>query len=191
MVEGHIVEDDGRRCTMTLRPGLRFHDGAPVLARDCVASITPLGRRDAFGQALIAATDELSAPDDRRIVFRLKNPFPLLPDALAKVAPTSAHHAGTPGRDRPLPAGPGDRSAAARSASWRPSASPAPATSMQRNRRTTCRAPRAAGDTAGGKVVHFDRVEWLTIPDAATAAAALQRGEVDWWEQPAIDLVRR
>jgi peptide/nickel transport system substrate-binding protein len=37
--------------------------------------------------------------------------------------------------------------------------------------------------------VHFDRVEWLTIPDGATASAALQRGEVDWWELPAIDLV--
>jgi peptide/nickel transport system substrate-binding protein len=42
---------------------------------------------------------------------------------------------------------------------------------------------------AGGKQVHFDRVEWLTIPDGATASAALQRGEVDWWELPAIDLV--
>jgi peptide/nickel transport system substrate-binding protein len=42
---------------------------------------------------------------------------------------------------------------------------------------------------AGGKTVHFDRVEWSTIPDSATAAAALQRGEIDWWELPAIDLV--
>jgi peptide/nickel transport system substrate-binding protein len=42
---------------------------------------------------------------------------------------------------------------------------------------------------AGGKVVHFDRVEWMTIPDGATAGAALQRGEVDWWELPTIDLV--
>jgi len=42
---------------------------------------------------------------------------------------------------------------------------------------------------SGGKVVHFDRVEWIIQPDPATAAAALQTGEVDWVEQPLIDLV--
>jgi peptide/nickel transport system substrate-binding protein len=39
---------------------------------------------------------------------------------------------------------------------------------------------------AGGKVVNFDRVEWKIMPDPATASAALQRGEVDWWENPPI-----
>ena len=53
-----------------------------VLARDCVASIKRWGARDAFGQALMARTDELSAPDDKTILFRLKQPFALLPDAL-------------------------------------------------------------------------------------------------------------
>jgi peptide/nickel transport system substrate-binding protein len=32
--------------------------------------------------------------------------------------------------------------------------------------------------------VHFDRVEWHIIVDASTAAAALQTGEIDWYEQP-------
>ncbi len=43
--------------------------------------------------------------------------------------------------------------------------------------------------TAGPKVVHFDRVEWHVMPDAATAAAAMQHGEMDWWENPAFDLL--
>ena len=86
MAEGMpLLEEGGRRATITLRTGLKFHDGAPVLARDCVASIKRWATRDAFGQALIAQTEELTAPDDSRIVFRLKKPFPLLPDALAKV----------------------------------------------------------------------------------------------------------
>ena len=38
--------------------------------------------------------------------------------------------------------------------------------------------------TAGPKLAHFDRVEWHIITDAATAAAALQSGEIDWFEQP-------
>ena len=62
-----------------------FHDGTPVLARDCVASIRRWARRDAFGQTLMAVTDELSAADDRTIVFRLRQPFPLLPEALGKI----------------------------------------------------------------------------------------------------------
>ena len=35
---------------------------------------------------------------------------------------------------------------------------------------------------AGGKRMLVDRVEWVIMPDPATAAAALQNGEVDWWE---------
>lgn len=84
MVAGHVIENDGRLWTLTLRDGQTWHDGETVLGRDCVASINRWGKRDAFGQALLAATDELSAPDDKIIRFRLKKPFPLLPDALGK-----------------------------------------------------------------------------------------------------------
>jgi len=51
--------------------------------------------------------------------------------------------------------------------------------------------PRAAGPvgfTAGPKVAHFERVEWLTL-DPFSASAALRRGEIDWWENPSRDLV--
>jgi peptide/nickel transport system substrate-binding protein len=41
---------------------------------------------------------------------------------------------------------------------------------------------------AGGKRISSDRIEWVIIPDQATAAAALQNGEVDWIEQPMPDL---
>src|SRR5271157_6130910 len=88
MAAGHVVEDDGKTWRITLRDGLMFHDGSKVLARDCVASIKRWGARDAFGGTLIAASDEISAPDDKTIVFRLKAPFPLLPDALAKTPPS-------------------------------------------------------------------------------------------------------
>src|SRR5271163_3636025 len=86
MLAGHTIEDDGRTWRLTLRDGLMFHDGQKVLARDCIASIRRWSVRDAFGQALIQRTDELRAVDDRVILFRLKQPFPLLPDALGKTA---------------------------------------------------------------------------------------------------------
>ena len=83
MVEGHQIDEDGLTWTLTLREGLRFHDEEPVLARDIVASIRRFAERIPFAYALMAATEELSAPDDRTVRFRLKRPFPHLPEALA------------------------------------------------------------------------------------------------------------
>src|SRR4051812_17810137 len=88
MAAGAVSEDEGRTWRITLRADLLFHDDTRVLARDCVASIKRWGARDGFGQALLAASDEIDAPDDRTIRFRLKHPFPLLPDALAKTPPS-------------------------------------------------------------------------------------------------------
>ena len=189
MVEGHTTEQGGRMWRLLLRPGLRFHDGTAVLARDCVASIRRWGRRDAFGGTLLAATDELSAPDDRTIQFRLKAPFPFLPEALGKIginmlpimparlAETDPFKAVT----EMVGSGPfrfladervvGARVAYARFEGYRP------------------REDGVADWTAGPKVAHFDRVQWTVVPDAATAAAAMQRGEADWWEQPVFDLL--
>ena len=57
--------------------------------------------------------------------------------------------------------------------------------------RNTDYVPRAEPPSwaSGGKVVKVDRVEWLYIPEYSTAAAALADGEVDWWEAPNLDLV--
>ena len=42
MVDGHTIDNDGKLWTLTLREGLRFHDGERVLARDCVARVLAL-----------------------------------------------------------------------------------------------------------------------------------------------------
>jgi peptide/nickel transport system substrate-binding protein len=188
MLEGHVVENDGLLWKLRLRDGLVFHDGAKVLARDCAASIRRWGARDSFGQALMAATDEITAPDDRMIVFRLKYPFPLLPDALSKTSPSpcvimperlAAGDAYKPITD-PTGSGPfrfkADERVAGARAVWERFAGYVPREGKTEN-------------TAGAKIVHFDRVEWTVMPDGATASAALQRGEVDWLRLPLVDLL--
>ena len=189
MVDGHTTEDGGKLWTLKLRDGLLFHDGTPVLARDCVASIKRWARRDAFGQTLIGLTDELSAPDDKSIVFRLKAPFPFLPEALGKVginmlpimperlANTDAFKQVT----EMVGSGPFRFVANERVVGSR--------VVYERFDKYQPRPTGVASCTAGPKVVHFDRVEWNVIPDVATAAAAMQRGEADWWEQPSFDLL--
>jgi len=188
MLAGHTVEDGAKTWRLTLRDGLLFHDGSKVLARDVVASLRRWAGRDAFGQALMDATDELSAPTDKLVQFRLKRPFPLLPEALGK--PTALMAVVMPERLANTPPGtllnemvgsgpyrflPDQRVSGARNVY-------AKFDGYQ---------PRdgAASFCAGPRVAHFDRVEWLTMPDPTTQAAALQHGEVDWVEQPAMDLV--
>src|SRR5271165_1284569 len=189
MAEGVATEDGGKTWRITLRPTLMFHDGTKVLARDAAASVRRWGARDAFGQALIAATDEISAPDDRTLVFRLKVPFPLLPDALAKTPPSmcpimSERLASTdPFKQVTEMVGSGP---------FRYVANERIPGSRVVYERFTGYVPRDGGTplgTAGPKIVHFDRVEWQLIPDGGTVAAALQRGEVDWWLTPGADLL--
>ncbi|WP_426960104.1 ABC transporter substrate-binding protein [Muricoccus radiodurans] len=188
MVAGHAVEEDGRLWRLTLRDGLIFHDGTPVLARDCVASIRRWWSADAFGQTLAAATDELSAPSDKEIRFGLKRPFALLPTALAKASPYMCaimpeRLAVTPQTTQVsemIGSGPFRFLANERV--------PGAFSAWQRFDRYVP-APGANSFLAGGKRVHFDRVEWKILPEPGTAAAALQSGEIDWWEQPSPDML--
>ena len=189
MVEGHTTSADGVEWLLRLRDGLMFHDGTPVLARDCVASIQRWAKRDNFGLALMSATAELDAPDDRTIRFRLKRPFPLLPVALGKagsnIAPMMpARLAGSdPMRALTEMVGSGP---------YRFVAGERVPGALAVYERFAGYVPRNEGTPsflAGPRIANFDRIEWRTIPDAATAAAALQSGEVDWWEQPTIDLL--
>src|SRR3954465_8448721 len=84
MVDKWDVSKDGLTYTFTLRDGLKFHDGAPVRSADCIASIDRWAKRAALGQKLAEATDSWTAKDDKTFVLKLKTPFPLTLDALAK-----------------------------------------------------------------------------------------------------------
>jgi peptide/nickel transport system substrate-binding protein len=187
MLAGYTTDAGGRTWTLTLRDNLWFHDGTPVLGRDVVASLRRWALADAYGQALMDATDDLSAPDDKTITFRLHRPFPLLPQALAK--PTNQVAAIMPERLTRTPLR--QLTEMVGSGPFRFIASERVPGARNVYARFEKYVPRddAPSFTAGARVAHFDRVEWETTPDPATQAAALQSGEVDWVEQPVMDLV--
>lgn len=188
MAEGHTVSDDGRTYLVKLRDGLKFHDGEPVRAQDCAASLARWSARDTLGQTLAKFIDQWGVQDDRTLKITLKSPFPLLIDALAKPAanepfimperiaktdPMQQIKETVGSGPFKFIAGefvPGSSAAYEKFDGYVPRQEP----------------PDWA---SGGKVAHFQRIEWRIIPDAATAAAALQAGEVDWWEQVQADLV--
>ena len=84
MVDTWTMTDNGLTYTFTLRPGLKFHDGAPVTSRDVIASIKRWGARDLFGQKLMSYTKSLDAVSEATFTITLKEPFALVLDALAK-----------------------------------------------------------------------------------------------------------
>ncbi|ONG56079.1 ABC transporter substrate-binding protein [Pseudoroseomonas deserti] len=189
MAEGHTVSDDGRAWTIRLREGLRFHDGAPVRAIDCAASIERWTKSiDTFGQILAPLVERYETPDERTLRIHLTRPFPLLIDALAKadacVPFIMPERLARSNPRRPLTemvgSGPyefvpgelvsGSRVVYRKFAGYQPRA-------------------EAPDWASGGKVAHFDRVEWHIVGDAATAQSALLTGEVDWLEAPIADLL--
>ncbi len=189
MLAGHVVENDGRLWKLTLRDGLWWHDGEKVLAKDCVASIRRWAKRDAIGDALMNATDELSAPDDKTIQFRLKKPFALLPAALGKSpSPMCAMMPERLAMTDPFK----QITEIVGSGPFRYIQSERIAGSRNVYRKFDKYVPRQGGTpdwTAGPKIVNFDEVVWTTMPDDGTKSAALQNGEQDWWENPANDLM--
>lgn len=189
MVESYAISDDGLTYRFTLRDGLAWHDGQPVTAADCIASIKRWGQRDGMGQKLMDVTASLQAVDERTFHLVLKEPYGLVLESLGKIssnvpfmmpkrlAETSAFEqvpeiiGSGPFRFIEEAWVPGSKVVYLKNEDYVPRDEP-------------------SNGAAGGKVVRVDRVDWLYIPDPATAMNALVAGEIDFWENPPPDLVK-
>jgi peptide/nickel transport system substrate-binding protein len=188
MAEGYTIEDDGRTWLIKLRPGLKFHNGEPVLARDCAQSLKRWSARDVFGQTAASFVDEWGTADDRTVRVKLKRPFALLADAIGKpngMVPVimPEHLARTdPNKQVTEMIGSGP---------YRFIAGEFVQGSHVAYQRFDGYVSRQepAEWTTGGKVATIERIEWKVITDPSTVAAALQNQEVDWWEQVQPDLL--
>ncbi len=188
MVDHWKVSDDKLTYTFTLRDGLRWHDGQPVRAADCVASIGRWGKRDPFGQKMMEAVTEIKPVDDKNFTIVLKTPFPLLLNALGKLSSNVPFMM----PERLAETDPYKQIAEAIGSGpfkfvkseWVPGNTAV----FVKNTEYVPRKEQPSF-AAGGKIAKVDRVEWLYIPDSATASAALNADEADWYEQPPADLL--
>jgi len=188
MVESWQTSDDRLGWTMTLREGLKWHDGTPVTAADCVASIRRWGSTDALGRMLLAATATLEASDARTLRFALKEPFPMMLDVLGKPnAPLPvmmpARLAATPVEQRiPEPVGSGPFRFV--KSEWRPG------NTMLLERNPDYVPRKEPPDfLAGGKNVKIDQLVLRVMPDQSTGANALIAGEVDYMQYLPFDML--
>ncbi|HEY4890709.1 MAG TPA: ABC transporter substrate-binding protein [Reyranella sp.] len=188
MVESYTVSPDKLTYVFFLRPGLKWHDGQPVTAADCVASIRRWASRDSMGQTLTKFLASLDAPDAGTIRLVLTEPYGLVLDSLAKVgAPVPfmmpERIARTPGSEQVkdiIGSGPykfradlhepGVKIVLEKFADYKPRSEP----------------PSWA---SGAKLAKIDRIEMLGLPDAQTQVSALIRGEVDYLERVPADLL--
>lgn len=188
MASGYTVSDDKLTWTITLRDGLKWHDGADVTAEDCIASLKRWGARDGMGQQLMGVMESMTAPDGKTIVLKLKSPYGLVLESIGKISSNVpfmmpkriaetdpfeqiAEYIGSgPFMFSKEEWVPGSKVVYKKNASYVPRSE----------------APSAA---AGGKIAKVDRVEWTYFPDQNTAMNALISGEVDYFESPANDLM--
>ena len=179
------VSADELTWVFTLRDGLVFHDGETVRARDAVASVRRWSKKDPFGQTIASLTADMKALDDKRFQISLTQPFKQMLFAMGarNVFVMPERLANTPVSEQfKEVVGSGPYRFLARE--WQPGA-------VAHYARFEKYVPRSEPPDlwSGAKIAYFDRVEWTAQPDPSTAAAALQRGEVDWLEQPLLDLL--
>jgi peptide/nickel transport system substrate-binding protein len=182
------VSDDKLTYTFTLRDGLKWHDGTPVTAEDCVASLKRWGKNDNMGQKLMDFTASIEPIDAKSFALKLKEPYGLVLESIGK--PSSYTPFMMPKRLAETPAGqqikeqvgsgpfkfvqaefqPGVKAVYEKNADYVPRTEP-------------------SSWTSGAKLVKVDRVEWITMPDAQTAVNALQSGDIDFMENLPFDLL--
>jgi peptide/nickel transport system substrate-binding protein len=188
MVDRTTVSADGMTYTFVLRDGLKWHDGQPVVSEDCVESLKRWGKKDRFGQLLIAHTAKLVPIDKKTFTLELTERFGPVLEALGK--PSSNVPYMMPARiaalsaDEPIKEVVGSGPFKFAQGEWKPG-------EQVVYLRNTDYLPRegAPSGSTGGKKVYLDKVIWRYIPDPWESAEALAAGEVDWWEDPPLDFI--
>jgi len=182
------VSDDKLTYTFTLRDGLKWHDGTPVTAEDCVASLKRWGKNDNMGQKLMDFTASIEPIDAKSFALKLKEPYGLVLESIGK--PSSYTPFMMPKRLAETPAGQQIKEQIGSGPFKFVQAEFQPGVKAVYEKNTDY-VPRTEPSswTAGAKVVKVDRVEWITMPDAQTAVNALQSGDIDFMENLPFDLL--
>ena len=185
MIGAVTISSDRLDYRLTLRPGLAFQDGGKVTTRDVLASLKRWLPLDTVGRTFAAEAPVFEAVDDQTFAIHLRRPFPV-ELALAN------NGSGLPVilREKEATAGPFSRDTEVIGSGPFRFLAPAwvPGAKLVYTKFADY-VPRdePPSGMAGGKIAKVDRVELLIVPDAATKAAALTTGELDFIDQLPFD----
>ncbi|MCK1709582.1 ABC transporter substrate-binding protein [Bradyrhizobium sp. 143] len=190
MVSRYELSDDKLTWTFELRDGLKFHDGAAVTSADVIPSIRRWAARSSLGQLMMMHVKDISARDSKTFSIQLKERFGLVVEGLAgsSIGPCfimrkkEAETDPAQKIDAVIGSGPFKFNLA--------ETKPGAKYVYDMNSDYVPRSEPPSG-MAGGKVVKIDRLTYLPMPDAQTAIAAIQAGEVDFYDEPPIDLLEQ
>ncbi|WP_313623502.1 ABC transporter substrate-binding protein [Achromobacter sp.] len=187
MADKWEISPDGKTYTFTLRDGLKWHDGTPVKAEDCVASIQRWAQSDKTGRQLMPLVASMDVVDDKTFKIVLNAPADVLA-ALGKPSGLPSFMMPKRVAQTPVAQAITDYTGSGPFKFVQKEFQPGVKTVYEKN---TDYVPRkeAPSWTAGGKVVNVDRVEWVAMADPMTTVNALLGGEVDYIETVPFDLV--
>lgn len=182
------VSEDGMTYTFTLREDLKWHDGSPVTAADCIASLKRWGTFDAGGKLLMDNTASLKVIDDKTFELMLANPFGEVLSLISKPSSVPAfmmpaHDANIPNGE-PLP----DQIGSGPFKFVADQFQPGVKVVYEKNDDYVPRT-EAPVVSSGSKAVFVDRVEWINMPDVQTTINAINSGDIDYIERTPYDLL--
>ncbi|MBZ9939409.1 ABC transporter substrate-binding protein [Mesorhizobium sp. BR1-1-16] len=80
-----VLAPDAKSVTVTLRPGVTFHDGAPLTAKDVAFTFDRLKRLGVGVASLVDAYESATITDDTHLTLNLSRPSSLFLGALSKI----------------------------------------------------------------------------------------------------------
>ena len=187
LAEGHTVADGGRRYTIALRRGVKFHNGKEMTSADVVASLQRWGKISTTGKPLWKDVEALEARDPYTVVIHLKEPSGSLLYGLGRPNNGAAIHP----KEVIAAAGDGQIKEFIGTGPYR-FVEHRPDRHIKLARFKEYSARSEAPDGYGGKrTAYFDEILFIPVPDVAVRLAGVETGEYHYGQQIKQDQYER
>lgn len=186
LAESDSVSSDGKRVEITLRRGVKFHDGSEMTSEDVVASLNRWGKHGSRGSLLFDNLTGVSADGDYKVVLEFKSAYGPWKNLLAFLNGGPAiHPAEIMEKADKTPLAPEDYIGTGpyEFEEWRQGRH------IELERFDDYSQPPGAPDGyAGRRDAIFDELRFIPTPDVNTRVSGLKAGDYDYAEDISGDL---
>jgi peptide/nickel transport system substrate-binding protein len=182
------VSPDGLTYTIKLRQGVKFHNGKEMTSDDVVASIKRWSQRSVYGKALFAQVADFKATDKHTVQFKLKEKSAIVvislavPNNFGAIYPKEVAEKFPPDQRVSEFIGTGPF----KLTEWKPD-------QYIRMARYDDYKPLSEPRSGygGAKIAYVDELRWIPVPDAASRAAQVESGDLDFADDLVADAYDR